>query len=629
MKLSLGDWPPEKDPTAKFDRKDPQSSTSGTRFCWDRQSFPTLIERNNQTLASDCADKSDGSGCSKKSDRMEIRLHRTKAARAAEKFAMHLMTQLKSNRLCKGSGMLVDARRTFRLAGFTFALIGLASLSGKFAYSQVVHADADYEAAGYVTPAGMVPPTMYQGSVQPVGFFSGSPASSCDAYGGCDSYGYAPTGCDSCGCSNGGCDGASGHWWGSGGILGRLANGEGCGCASCLGGCCTSCFGGGGSSGSGLSSLRHFCIFCRGSGCEACQLVGNGQILGMLGALLPYSEAGICAQRWYDLSAEAVFLGHNSGGFTGDVTSQGIAGPRVLSIADADAGGDLQAGARLSGALIFGAGGNIEGTWMGGQKWNSTASFTDPNYDPNNALSVPGLFSFISNFGDLPTTGAGGFDDTDRSITQSVNASSDFNSFELNYRRRTVGPYCRFQGSWLAGLRYVRYNDGLLYSTTGTINNTGNANLPRFFSSDERTENKLFGAQLGFDLWWNVVAGVNLGIGAKGAWMQNDIDRQSVLTANSIGPNATPGTATVVGGDQNGTVLGEFEAKMVYRLTHSWSLRTAYYAVAIDEIAFSGIDVDNSRIFANVNNNAPLTSRPVTFDSLVLQGFSIGAEYIW
>jgi hypothetical protein len=153
--------------------------------------------------------------------------------------------------------------------------------------------------------------------------------------------------------------------------------------------------------------------------------------------------------------------------------------------------------------------------------------------------------------------------------------------------------------------------------------------LPRFFSSDERTENRLFGAQLGFDLWWNVVAGVNLGIGAKGAWMQNDVDRQSVLTANSIGPNATPGTATVIGGDQNGTVLGEFEAKMVYRLTHSWSLRTAYYAVAIDEIAFSGIDVDNSRIFANVNNNAPLTSRPVTFDSLVLQGFSIGAEYIW
>ena len=548
----------------------------------DRQSFPIPIERNNQTLTSDCADKSAWSGCSTKSDRMEIRLHRTEAAVAAEKLAMHQMTHLKSNHLCEGSGMLKEARRTFRLAGFTLALIGLASLSGKTAFSQVVQADADYEAAGYVTPAGMVPPTMYQGSVQPVGFFSGSPANACDACSGCDSYGGDSYGCDSYGCSGGGCGGAGGS--------------------------------------GGLSNLRHFCFFCRGSGCEACQMVGNGQILGMLGALLPYSEAGICAQRWYDLSAEALFLSHDSGGFSGGVTSQGIGGPIVLSLADADAGGDTEAGLRLSGALIFGAGGNIEGTWMGGHEWNSSASFSDPN---------AGLFSFISDFGDLPTVGAGGFDDTDRSLTQSANFTSEFDSVELNYRRRTVGPYCRFQGSWLVGLRYVKYDDGLLYSTLGTINNTGAGNLPRFFSSDEQTENKLFGAQLGFDLWWNVIAGVNVGIGAKGAWLKNDVDRRSVLTANSIGPGATPGTETLLGGDQNDTVLGEFEAKMVYRLTHSWSFKTAYYAIAIDEIAFSGVDVNSSRIFANVNNTAPLTPRSLTFDSMVLQGFSVGAEYIW
>ncbi len=505
--------------------------------------------------------------------------------------------------------MLENARRSFQLASFTratFSLVmlglvsfGLTSLNIHSAHGQVVQADADYAAAGYVTPAGMAPPSMYQGPVQPVGFFSGVPSNNCDTYGGCDGGCDGMSGCDSCGT-------------GSGGLLGRMAGGGNCGCGSgiCGGGC-------------GLSNLRHMCLFCRGSGCSACQIVGNGQILGMLSALLPYSEAGLCSQRWYDLSAEAVFLSHDTGGFNGAVTSLGNQGPIVMSLSDADAGDDLEAGVRLSGALIFGAGGNIEGTWMGGHEWSSSASVSDTG---------AGLYSFISDFGNLPVPGGPGFDDTDQSLRQSINATSEFDSVELNYRRRTVGPYCRFQGSWLVGLRYVKYDDGLLYSTLGTQNNTGNGNLPRFFSSDEETENKLFGAQLGFDLWWNVIPGVNVGVGAKGAWLKNDVDRHSVLTANSLGTNATPGTRTVPGGgDETGTILGEFEAKMVYRLTHSWSVKSAYYAIAVDDIAFSGVDVESSRSFADVinGNAAVLTPRSVTFDSLVVQGFSVGAEYIW
>ena len=531
---------------------------------------------------------------------------------------MHQMTHPISSCSCTGtrsrrneSGMPEKARRILRLARFAFALIGLAALTPGLASSQVVQADIDFDASGYVTPAGMAPPSMYNGPVQPVGFFSGSPSGSCDAYG-CDSYG----GCGATGCDGiGGCDDCGG---GSGGILGKLASG-GCGCGSCFGGGGSGCGCLGGDC--GLSNLRHLCMFCRGSGCSACQMVGNGQILSLIGALRPYSDAGICQQRWYDLSAEALFLTHDGGGSNFAVTSQGIAGPVVLSLADADIGGSTEAGVRLSGALIFGAGGNIESTYMGGHEWSSSASVSD---DPG-----AGLFSFISDFGDLPTPGAGGYDDTDRSLLQSISSTSEFDSVELNYRRRTVGPYCRFQGSWLFGLRYVKYDEGLRYVTAGTLNNTSGANQLRFFSSDEDTENKMFGGQVGFDLWWNVVPGINLGIGAKGAWMKNDIDRRSFLTANSIGPNATPGTDTVLGGDETGTIMGEFEAKMVYRLTHSWSVRTAYYAMAIEDVAFSGVDVNSSRILADTTLNQQSFGRPVTFDSLVLQGFSVGAEYIW
>jgi len=498
--------------------------------------------------------------------------------------------------------MLENARRNHRrLAGFTFTLLSLASLFPLVARAQVVHTDIDYEASGYVTPAGMAPPSMYQGPVQPVGYF---PSENVDSYGG---YGSS---CDVDGCDvGGGCSGACG-----GGFCGGGACGGSCGMFGCLSGGCGY---GSGLGDGGLCGLRHFCLFCRGSGCEACQMFGNGQILGMLQALLPYSEAGLCSQRWYDVSAEALFLTHSSGGPSGAVTSQGIGGPAVLSFADSDAGGDLEAGVRLSGALIFGAGGNIEATWMGGNRWDSSASVFD-----NNA----GLFSFISDFGNFPVLNSGGFDDTDRSLVQSIGSSSKFDSVELNYRRRTVGPYCRFQGSWLFGLRYIRFDDSLLYSALGQDNNTVNANLPRFFSSSDQVENRMFGGQIGGDLWWNIIPGVSAGVGVKGAWLKNDIDRHSLLSANSLGPMATAGTRTFQDGDQDGTIMGEFEAKLIYRLSHSWTVRTAYYAIAIDEVVFGSVDVDNIRNFVQA---APAQTRGLQTDSLVVQGFSIGAEYTW
>jgi hypothetical protein len=166
----------------------------------------------------------------------------------------------------------------------------------------------------------------------------------------------------------------------------------------------------------------------------------------------------------------------------------------------------------------------------------------------------------------------------------------------------------------------------LLFSALGEMDNTVNANLPRFFSSNDQLKNNLFGPQAGFDFWWNVVPGVNLGVGCKGAWVQNDIDRRTTLTANSISPGGSPGIQTVEDGMQDTTVMGEFEAKLIYRISHSWALRTSYYALAIDDIAFGSTDQTTIDDFVTAN---PLTSPSPVFHSLVLQGFSVGAEYTW
>ncbi|MFG0262092.1 MAG: hypothetical protein ACF788_06865 [Novipirellula sp. JB048] len=491
--------------------------------------------------------------------------------------------------------------------------LGLTSTPTQAQPPRVVHADADYDASGYVTPAGMVPPAMYPGPLMPVGFNAPLDCDGhCDADGSCD---LSSGGCPSGGCP-GGCEGSECSEvydpgiFGQRGRCGLLGGGLGARMTAC-GGCahpsCRAC--------GGLTNARFFCLFCRGGGCEACQFLGRGYLLGALGSLLPYQEAGRGAQRWYDFSAEALFLSHRNGNGSGVVTTQGISGTPVLRLGDTD-DDELEAGMRLSAAMIFGAGGNLEFTYMGGHEWESVAAANDPGGQ---------LYSVISDFGVTP---AGGFDDTDRSLRQSLANDSGFDSFELNYRRRTVGPYNRFQGSWLFGLRHIRYDDRLIYSTIGR-DLSGGPNDLRFFTSSDRNKNRLFGPQTGFDLWYNVMPGINLGIGLKGAWMQNDIKRNSFLAFNSQAPLATPGSVEFNDGNQDTTVMGELETTLLYRLSHSWTLRSSYHVIGIDEVRFGAFDSENIRNFAAGIPGEPPSANRTQTDDLVIQGFSVGAEYIW
>ena len=502
--------------------------------------------------------------------------------------------------------------------------------------AQVVQADYDYEASGYLVPAGGAAPTInggVVGGVRQAGYYPGesvSGSSSCDS-GTCDSpggFGRIGHGLHGGGGFGGGGIGHALHGGGGfggglhgGGVLGGGLHGGGglgggllsgaCGCQACL-------------NGSRLSDLRHRCPFCRGAGCSFCQLKQNGGLLGLCGGgagelfqkLKPYREAGLCAQRWYDISAGLIFLGHTTGngGIGGPITTQGISGTPVLSVGDAD-GGDLDTGVRLSGSLVFGgAGASLEATWIGGHDWRGAAEVTDPN---------AGLFSFISDFGNLPLDG---FDDTDRSIVQRVENESELDTIELNYRRRTVWPFCRFQSSWLIGFRYIRFDDSLLYSTLGENNNTVNASLPRFFSSNDSIENQMFGGQVGGDFWWNISPGVSLGVGGKIGVLKNDIDRVTTLTANSLDPIATPGTVSLTDGRGDTNFFGEFEFKYIHRLSHAWTFRTSYYLLGVDEVDFGTIDEGVISQFVQGQN---LTDAAFGSQSLIVQGFSFGMEYLW
>ena len=460
------------------------------------------------------------------------------------------------------------------------------------AAAQMPMANADYDASGYVTPAGMDHPSMYQGGVVPAGmaFSAGMQNNGSAAFPG----GVMPVGfmsgnqrdgnCGSCDPGAGSCGCGDSR----GGLIGSCLSGNGpCGNGLCGGGNC-------------LGSLSKYCLFCRGSGCLACKSFDLRYLGSNLQNLRPYGE--ICGLRWYDVSVEAVFLGHTQGVGNMAITGVGSVNPPTdvaLSLNDANDGDELAAGLRLSGALICGPGGNVEATYMGGNKWNAKAEATSAN---NN------LYSFLTDFGTAP---GGAFDDVDQSSLQSVGVESELHSIELNYRRRSMSPYCRFQGSWLFGLRYLQFDNEMQYSAF---------NSPaRFFNSKDRVRNHMLGAQAGGDVWWNIHSGVRLGMGLKGAWVQNEIKRSFEVDSNSI--SNTVINETRRGGD----LMGEFELKFIWQFNHSWKFRSAYYAIAAEDIGFGSIDKNTILSIAGGSPAKPA----YVLDDLVIQGISFGTEYNW
>lgn len=449
--------------------------------------------------------------------------------------------------------------------------------------------EPDYEASGFVSPAGMPSPDAYFQSVEQAGFFGNGPIASRlggghgPMTGSCDNYGCQAHCGGGCGCGDGGCG------------MGGCGSG---GCGGCgLGGCASGLFTG---------RYRPMCLFCANSGCGVCNGISQFNPLSALRYLLPYGDAGLSVQRWYDLSADVMFLETSGAGGGQVLTTRGISGPPVLSLGDAADDG-LAVGARLSIAFIVGPGGNIEVTYLGGNRWKDSATATG-------ALD---LFSFLSDFGTNPPASPGppvqfgGFDDTDRSSTQSASTLATFHSGEVNYRRRTVGPYGRFQWSGLGGIRYLRYDSDFDYMTLGDAN--------RFFDMNNSVDNEMIGVQIGGDLWWNVIPGVNAGIGLKGGPAGNHISRKSFVEANSIG-------ATTLSDRSSETAwFGEIEATLLYRISHSWTIKSQYYLLSVDNVGH-GFD---SNAADNLLRGGAAPIDPIQTRSLTISGFSIGAEYMW
>jgi hypothetical protein len=352
------------------------------------------------------------------------------------------------------------------------------------------------------------------------------------------------------------------------------------------------------------------CSSCGGAGCPGCMGIAGFLARGA-SWLLPFSEAGICAPRWYDITADFVYLQRDNAGRQMDFASQGILGPIVLSTnsLEFDPSGALQ----LTAATQVTAGGTLEFTFLGLNNWESAASVTSNSDD---------LFSVISDFGTNPLLG---YDETDRARTQSISYSSSVDSFELHFRKRWQGPNCRLQGSWLAGARYIYLLEDFQYFTLGGDYDP----LPGLQSRgqmtyDVRAKNSVTGFQCGGDIWTCVIPGVSFGGEMKAGIYGNYAQQSTHIIATTTVPAQTN---EAYENDTTGALsfVGQGSVTLVYKTSPNWALRGGYTFLFLDGVALAPENFiatapfSTARPAPSVNDNG----------NVFLHGFTAGVEWMW
>jgi hypothetical protein len=344
------------------------------------------------------------------------------------------------------------------------------------------------------------------------------------------------------------------------------------------------------------------CPYCGGAGCGRCS--GHHGLLGdVLGLVGPYPDGGCGAVRWYDLSLDYMLLKREGTGRFTPFTSQGIAGPIVLS--NQDFGFNESSSFRFSGLFQVGPGSSAEFVYYGLFFYESQVTVTDP---------AGNLFSAFSNFGTLPFNG---FAETDQSDLQSARYTSKFDNFEANFRQRWVAPSARYQGSWLIGARYFKLDEQFSLLTQSTTNSAA-----AFYDTD--VFNSLVGMQVGGDIWFCLFPGVRIGGEAKVGVYGNHAGQNTILTT-------TAGSLFQESGDtEDVAFVGDVTAMMTYRLNYQWTAKLGYQFLYADGVALASENFNPTppAIFfpaPGVNRTFSMNDNGHVF----YHGLMVGLEFMW
>ena len=359
------------------------------------------------------------------------------------------------------------------------------------------------------------------------------------------------------------------------------------------------------------------CPACHGGGCQHCRqgpgfgLSGFGgrgdesdgaYVLRFLEKLFPYGAGGYCAPKWFDLHLEAMYLTREDVS-RGPVnfTSRGQAGggpPNIVLTSD-NLDFDEEIGFRFTAAMQLAPGTNAEFSYFGTFNWAVNAEVT----------GAADLFSTFSQFGDVPP---GGFDDTDRSDLQSIEYSTKFDTWEVNYRKRWTAVNCRIQGSWLAGARFFMLDEDFLFRTSGV---TGNLDYL------VTTTNAATGGQVGGDFWATLIPGLRLGGEVKAGIFGVRTEQQTVIDGGQL---VAPTIENL--SEEDVAMLAEAGIMMVYRRNDNLTIRAGYQMVFIEGVALAPENFNRQDPFNFSTTRTPFLNHN---GNVFLHGFTLGLEWMW
>ncbi|MDB4862588.1 hypothetical protein OAI33_04805 [Pirellulaceae bacterium] len=300
--------------------------------------------------------------------------------------------------------------------------------------------------------------------------------------------------------------------------------------------------------------------------------------------------------RWFDIAVDAVWLKRDASGSGGGISSEGIAGPIVLSTDDGAF--DTEIGMRFEATIPLNGGRVLEFSYMG--LFDHSANET--------VTSNGNLFSVLSDFGTAPF---GGFGETGQANEHSLSYRTGMDTVELGFRRRWTDPNSLWQGSWLAGVRHFYVTEDFSF---GSQSNNGTLDY------DSSTVNSMTGFQLGADVWLAAQNGLDIGLFGKVGVYGNRIKQDSSYLATSINPAVVSDQET-----ERASFVLEAGAMANWRVNQNLTVRAGYQVLLLDGVALASDQFSNNPPFVQ-----PLPASVVVDDGeLIYTGFNFGVEWMW
>jgi hypothetical protein len=283
----------------------------------------------------------------------------------------------------------------------------------------------------------------------------------------------------------------------------------------------------------------------------------------------------------------------------------------------------------------------VEFVYWGVYPRDSAAPFPEAGSTVATRWDVYGQLNGILNWDDVSYNGSTGDWSVNNAVAHGAFRESEFHNVEVNLLQLLGGPMVdacgtgvsgsvccppRWRHRWLAGLRFFKFRDELVFGAD-TVDGVFTG-APEEIYYHLQTENYLYGIQLGHLTTLCVTQRLGLDLGIRFGLFQNRIEHEQMIggTAGIAYINNGPhyGQLFYIESEKNDVAgMGQLDLGVSYNLTPRWTVSVGYRIVAV-----SGVALPTAQIYPDIRG----TNDGVLVDSngsLLLHGgyFGLGYDY--